>query len=261
MATPILNDGIVDLFCIILPKNNKIFKGTDAPTLDLTRTTASWFSRDKKECKKYGKQILTFSSRRNLKLINITSHIFRMHFLDQINLAMADDSIAKEDLLVPVGLPNTRVQRAIVDKNVSSHTRPEFCHNKEDDETKQTKYLSEFFGFHRYSGKILDANMVQMMKNIYGKYVDGYIQPMQLPTCWHDTFADEICLFDVSKCNLSPHKNSQGGGKKTKQCGGMPYEFNRECTDEEWQSIQDKLAKVIGNYQVVDSAHWKEFEP
>jgi hypothetical protein len=245
-ATSIISESIIDFFSMELPKNTKLYKGSDEKTLDVSRRSPVWFSQTKSVSKKYGANTFEFVTNRKLKLINITSHLFRMHFLDQVNINSQGKEIdnvealrLKEALLSPLGLPNTLIQKEIVKKHVPE-PRPSFCNFADG---SSTEHLAEFIGFHRYSGTSLDMDMVSMMKNIYGKYVDGYIQPMKIPTCWHHVFGDEVCIFDVGgKPTLFPIK-IKSGGKKVKggSGGGDPRE-----SEDAFTAVEENMRRVFG---------------
>jgi len=225
MASPIINEIMMDVFSLELPKGTRLFKGTDAQALDMSRKGPVWLTLNKSQCKKYGKNVLEFVTNRKLKLINITSHIFRMHFLDQVNISIGtNDSESlklKEAILSPIGLPNTDVQKTIINKYVPEESRPKFCGGITNNDVQYLAEFAEFIGFHRYSGTNLDLEMVSAMREIYGKHVDGYIQPTSIPTCWHTTFCDEVCLFDLgAKSFITPISKKRGGSKTNKQKGG-----------------------------------------
>ena len=53
--------------------------------------------------------------------------------------------------------------------------------------------------------KKTQEHIIQERANaIYGKHVDGYLQPTNVPSCWHRSFPKELCVFNVSKCALQP---------------------------------------------------------
>lgn len=211
--------NIFDLFCIELPKNTTIYKGVSkSHKFDYKFKDPVWFTTNLESAEKYAKKkeddgkVLTFKTSKKLKLINITSNLFRLHYLDQVNLKYPislkpdDTDSQREKLLVPIGLPSQDVQKRIVDKT----TKKKFC-PFDDETTKTVGYLTSFTGFHRYSETKSDLDMAKFMKETYPK-IDGYIQPSLITTCWHGTFQNELCLFDVSM-SLFPIK---GGGVSDK---------------------------------------------
>ena len=114
-------------------------------------------------------------------LVNICSGLFKSHFTDMLNLI--HDKEEREQALSAIGIPNLSVQQSLISQNVRPNN---LC------TVGQTQYS-------RYSGENLDKVMLKHMMNVYGKYVDGYVQPVDLPTCWHRTFPKELCVFNVYK--------------------------------------------------------------
>lgn len=88
MVTPIITEAIVDMFCIEVPKGTTLYKGDDKQTFDMSRHAPLWLTRTKPKCKK----MFEFTTNRKLKLINITSQLFRMHFLDQVDFDSSENT-------------------------------------------------------------------------------------------------------------------------------------------------------------------------
>lgn len=194
MATSIITETTVDMFCIELPKGTKLFKGSDMSTFDTSCHAPLWLTRSKAECKKFGKNVFEFTTNRKLKMVNITSHLFRMHFLDQINIDIAEN----DDV-------SLKMKEALLHYN----------------DTRDVHTLSEFIGFHRYSGTNLDIEMISAMKLFYGKYIDGYIQPNEILTCRHKTLCDDVCIFDIgAEADAAPVATKKDGYSQKGGGGG-----------------------------------------
>jgi hypothetical protein len=118
MASPIINEIMMDVFSLELPKGTRLFKGTDAQALDMSRKGPVWLTLNKSQCKKYGKNVLEFVTNRKLKLINITSHIFRMHFLDQVNISIGTND--SESLKLKEAILHPSVFQIRMSKKLSS---------------------------------------------------------------------------------------------------------------------------------------------
>lgn len=281
----IINSNILDSFCVELPKATKLFKGFDSGIqFDYNSKSEIWLASCVEDAQKYGKTIVHLETKKKLKLLNVTSHLFRMHFLDQVNLLTKGKELVnanyadlKENILLPLGLPNTAIQNSIVKKKATS-AAPEFC-GKSNPDPSRTQQMAEYFGYHRYSGGNLDKLMVAHMREIYGKLVDGYIQPMKVPSCWHNVFDTEVCLFEVIN-KIGPSSvvsvGKQGGSKKTKstvpiknknrkkQKGGtIPWMYNidaptetpnRDFTEEEHRVLYEEMKRLGLEYHISDGS-------
>ena len=121
-----------------------------------------------------------------------------MHFTDQVNLRNKDVI----NLLLPLGIPDIEEQQIIMNKTIIKEgDRPVNVCKTVKGLTNQVKYYGNQS---RFSATNLDAQMISEMRNIYGHYLHGYIQPNSLPTCWHYQFPSEMCLFDLSTSFLIP---------------------------------------------------------
>ena len=203
-----LTDSTIELFTLVLPKGTLLYKGFETETkFDYSFKGPSWFALDRKEAEKYGRHVCSVKLSHKLLLINISSGIFKMHFADMLN--MIPDKEEREEALGALGIPDPETQQSLINKRILKMHQPENKCKRNVDLEMETKY---FQGHSRYSGKALDKTMVQNMMNIYGKIVDGYVQPMDVPSCWHGRFPKEVCLFNVSKSQLHPSSKAQRGG-------------------------------------------------
>ena len=174
------------LFVLEVPKGTIVFKGFDDEKIDFASKDPCWFSFDAKTSKKYGKVVKKFKLGKTVRVINITSILFKQHFADQVN---------------------------ILDMDVSE---------------KQNVYATL-------------GNMVLTMKRIYGKYLDGYVQPVEIPSCWHGSFPKELCIFDVSKTLLVPLDMKTGG-----MIIPTVHLTRKDPTHEEWQRSMCEILKKTG---------------
>jgi len=161
---PVVNQAIVDMFCIKMAKGTSLYKGflNIEDKVDISSDELCWFALDGKEPLKYGNIVRKVKTNKPILLVNITSGLFKSHFSDMLNLMGADD---RDDVLAALGVATN------VDKQLASR-------------------ISE----------------------IYGKYVHGYAQPFDVPSCWHNRFPREVCLFQMGKNKLVTRDASSGGG-------------------------------------------------
>lgn len=204
-----LSSASFELFTIVIPKGTILYKGfNDSSTkFDASSREPCWFAFDREHAQKYGRNVCAVKLTKKLALVNICSGLFKTHFTDMMNLI--EDKDEKEQALGAIGVPNLSVQESLVVTNVPEKARPDNLCIVNKQLFAQTQY---FDGHSRYSAENLDKVMLKHMMNFYGKYTDGYIQPVDLPSCWHRTFPKELCLFNVSKCVVQPL--TKGGRKK-----------------------------------------------
>lgn len=72
------------------------------------------------------------------------------------------------------------------------------CRFNEDNQpgiNKRLQKSAEMFNGHRYSDAKLDKKFVELLVHLYGTTFDGYIIPVEMPSCWHRFFPPEVCLF------------------------------------------------------------------
>jgi len=207
-----LSPSSLELFTITLAKGTILYKGFNDPShkFDPSSRNPCWFAFNKDHAKKYGGNVCVVKLSKKLVLINICSGLFKSHFTDMLNLL--NDKDEREQALGAIGVPDLSTQESLVTLHVPTNARPTNICVRDNGLLAQTKY---FNGHSRYSADNLDKVMLKHMSNVYGKNVDGYIQPVALPSCWHREFPQEVCVFDVSRCLLQPHV--RGGGKKKRR--------------------------------------------
>lgn len=228
-----IDPGCISLFTVVFPKDNVIYKGFthDKTVFDHNSKDPCWFAFEENKARKYGEYVHQYKTTKPLKLLNISSIIFKQHFIDQINMSSIGDD-DKEKILLTLGIPNIHVQTDIVKKNLSSKENK--CATSKDLQTK----IDYYNGYSRYSGTNLDSMMVAKLIAIYGKHVDGYIQPRDVPSCWHGNFPAEMCIFNISKHTLTRIKNSVKGGSNKKE-----YLEPRELAHEEYVRMACSILK------------------
>ena len=178
------------------PAATPLYKGTRSP-FDTQHPKTAWFALDVANASKYGPRVTQVRPSRRLRLLNVASHIFQYHFLDQMNLQDVD--LRDKDLAVlPLGIPTPGFQLALAAKYISPPS-----HVPRHDRDPRVMHEAGYYMGHRLSDGAIDAHMVSMMAGIYGGTHDGYIQKRPVSSMWMDRFQSEVCLFRPAECGLS----------------------------------------------------------
>jgi hypothetical protein len=228
-----LTNAITNLFTFTFEQGQHLFRATDNQSIDI-KDIPLWFGEEEKVAKKYPRNyIFEFTTKRDLRLLNISHPLFHQDFMNKL-LIMYRDFEARFDgtrliipddvlhALLPIGLFGLESQvEFLQNQRVDlSHLNYNSVWNKSFE-----KYVDACFGGkHRYSIYERDLRMVNVMKWLYREY-DGYIIPMMWPSKLLDgLFNREICLFRGYD-SLSPIKfivQERKAGKRKKQTGGNP---------------------------------------
>jgi hypothetical protein len=178
------------LFGYKFEKNTPLYRCADKE-IDMGKKGTAWYSLDIDEANtgKYGNYIYTFKTSKPLKLINLSSILFRQHFLDQINLFFAGkentddaDLLYKVCTLLSAGIPDTL------------HSPVPPCVFNE---LHQPRINRKFFWGHIYSDTNVDKYLAALLEEIYGNIFQGYILPVKVPSCWDRFFTHNMCLFNA----------------------------------------------------------------
>jgi len=192
-------DTLYDSFAYYISPNETLFKGMNPITFNANYTEPSWFSLNKDTATGYGNYIHSIVTGRKLKLINIMSENFSIFLRDFVhdkyrNRTLADSYVEQMNLLVPIGLPDIDTQKRFIEKEHMHSPHPSVSFDR---------YGSIFNFKSRFSLDSLDKNLIDLMKLRLTQYnYDGYIAPCKWTSVYHGEFADEICIFDPSKCSL-----------------------------------------------------------
>jgi len=105
----------MELFLIPIKKDTVIYRGLS----DKNKIDGNWFVYDIESTKQYGNEYNEYKVKKDLKLINLTSGIFQMHFMEQLNLKYTGDNYDGFDMekfksLIPIGLPTLESQKYII---------------------------------------------------------------------------------------------------------------------------------------------------
>jgi len=237
-----IDPGCLPLFSVTMLKDTVVYKGfeNNITKFDHNSKIPCWFALEKVESSKYGTNIVTLKTTKTLKLINISSTLFKSHLVDQLNYFDYPD---KETILFTLGIPNIDEQVKIIEQNISNPNDRKLNLCKQNAKLKSK--VDYFDGHSRYSGKTLDDMMVSCINAIYGKHVDGYIQKHPVPSCWHGNFPSELCIFNVSKHVMTEIKIGavKGGARPTTR---TKFLENRECTEKEWQQMNENIFRKWG---------------
>lgn len=209
-------------FYFILPAGSKLYKGEQQETV-ITDERHTWFAEHLTVAQKYGKVVTTYTTTKDLKLINISSPLFHFDYIGKVNLLFRHkdiDDMNKALSLMPLGLPTTNEARRTLSR--IPLTKEQLNINDRDDIIDRVSYL---YNAHRMSISVnnvrLDDYLVNTIREIYADY-DGYIQPLSTPTALFGGQYNhpEICIFKPGSALKKPSK----GGKKQK--GGAKFTDN-----------------------------------
>lgn len=255
---PVINETLVSLFTIVLAKGTVLYKGTsDGKPFNISSNEPCWFALCETIAQKYGPNAVHVRLAEPIKLININSELFNLHFKDCMNLRPLAE---KEDILFTLGMPDIETQERLISKNVPKEKQKKnHCldHRSLNDQVRYYGNKS------RYSGTNLDKGMVNAMNGLYGDFVKGYIQPVDRHTCWHVVFPKEVCLFNPSKVVF---ESITGGSPDLPEytpppvprilpVSALKYIDSRDMTRKEWKSLVRRSFKKEG----YSDEHIKDF--
>lgn len=251
---------LMALFGYKFEKNTPLYRCADKE-IDIGKKGTAWYSLDIDEAStgKYGNYIYTFKTSKPLKLINLSSILFRQHFLDQVNLRFAgkenqddDELLYKVCTLLSAGIPDFETQIDVVKKYVNTLNPPAlpctFSEVNQPNINSKLQFLGRYFGGHRYSDMNVDKCLATLLEEIYGNIFHGYIVPMKWPSCWHRFFPPEVCLFNAVDntrfIKLTKHTF------KTQSAGSPPPEDDvdykalaRKMQDNDFSEVEDVIAR------------------
>lgn len=199
----------MELFTCFLENNYELYHGTDTKIKKI-QEIPMWFS-DKNYASLYGKYVYKFKTKKKLKLIDINSGIFKMHYINEIN-NIFDNYKDRMRYLISLGLPNYFMQEMYLNK-------PECIYGNKMVFDTVSLYLNFNNNNNRFSrsGRNInsDNDFIFMLRKIYNNF-DGYISKQNLPSHYHCGFIHpEICLFSCKDIELINFiNNKQNGGKK-----------------------------------------------
>lgn len=256
----------MELFTRDILPNYKLFHGSNQLlSKNSLINKTMWFSNDINQAFNYGKNIYSFQIIKPIKLLDICSPIFQMHYLNEINNSFYDLQ-ERMKYLFQLGLPNYDIQSKFVGS-------PNCVFNN----IKQQNHILYKLNFNnninRFSygknGKLYDLDMINMFNKIYGnKGFDGYISEQYLPSVYHcGSLQPEICLFNLNSLLFEGKiKELRGGNKKNKIIRNKtklkkeddPYEIKRLC---DYQSIEEYQKKIDEELERIDKGILDSYIP
>lgn len=221
-----------------------------------------WFGYDPEDLKGYGYIMNTFQTTKPLKLINLMSGAFHIDYMDKLNLLYTGTNFDGIDdrkflALLPLGLPNTRLQHKIIkslirkenDKN-NSDVRSIVNNSDEnsiDIDLNIEKLIGTYYNTSRFSIQQIDEYLITAIREIYNTNFDGFTTPLR----WYNTFNKghmhrEIYLFDLNSVKLLSSISLLTGGSNNKPLHPNIIAFNKINNLEEAMKKQtDKIRKVF----------------
>jgi hypothetical protein len=214
----------MELFSISIQPNTIFYKGSKDIIGPNIMIEPMWLGK-LEVAKAYGKHIYEFKTESSLKMINLHSGIFRLHFMDMLNLKYMSNNREKGHYDVPdrvkwimstLGLPDNETM-------IGEFGQPT-CKYEGIDTLDKIKKTAPYYGKgERNSIRDLDREMANELYDIYGRYgFDGYIAPYATPTRFEcGWFNDEVCVFNpISVLSCTQFKKTI-----TKQKGGNTIKF------------------------------------
>lgn len=200
----------------VFKKDGILYKRTNDKTLDLIYTRPMWFGLNDNVFDIYGTYIHKVRFKRDLKLVNIMSWNFRIDFMERLYEYFKGKDVddvecrrTKAMCIIALGIPNLEIQYSMINKYITNPPRPELDENIVAD-------TSLFMG-HRLSETTIDREFANTLKELYASDYDGYIQEYRIASCWMNSFPPEICVFDVTTCELEIVTKQTGGSKAKKK--------------------------------------------
>lgn len=242
-------DLFASAFCIdVPPERYTLFKSLHS-AFDVQYRKPCWFALKPNGALVYNAPLVhTVTHTSPLRLINVSSWIFRHHFMDMLNIEYGLSSMqAKMRFMLPLGLPTPKAHEEFVKGEL-----PDAYASRPAEEAARTKYtlLSDAVYGQRLSDFHLDSQMAFKMAELYGKHFDGFVMLHDQATTWAPpthVFASEVCLFRPDQCGLmvkssvrnsmwraQPGSSRSGGGQrrrrtKSSAAGGAPPMTEREA--------------------------------
>lgn len=262
------------LFTYVIPGNETIFKGMDVKVFDIKYDQPCWYSENMETAKKYGKYVHEIKTTTEIKLINLTSQFFHMFLKDNLNLRFRGNNnngidINKLKLLLPLGLPDLNSQVQYIKNFIPNN----HLNNCKPPQPQLEPYISVFDRHHRYSNSQYDLELIKTLAHIFGSEFDGYISPIDWPSCFHNgLFHNEICLFFPEKqftknkmiYSKLAYTNTQRGGIKNRQNTMMKFEIDEDdqrrmgtmnLTKEECNKVVEEM---LNNWKYEGPRHYDE---
>lgn len=251
------NESSWPLFTYTISGNEPIYKGMNKKTFDNKYQDPCWFTENIETAKRYGKYVHCIKTGTEIKLLNLTSGFFHIFLKDTLNLRYRGtnndgNDIRKFQLLLPLGFPDYNIQKSYIQAHVPEDSLLPNCENER---TNIEPSLSIFDHHHRYSNLKFDVKLVNTLSQIFGSNFDGYIAPIDWPSCFHNGFFhNEICffkpaeLFDKKKLfyfNL-PYTNQAMGGSKNRQNTMRKYDIDED--DQRKMGTMDVYPKDVKEY-------------
>jgi hypothetical protein len=254
-------------YTFIIKNGETLYREIKEQYADPKYNKISWFSEKPETTERYSIQngvkvceIFTYKTLKELKLININSMFFKLHFIDKINMLYINEPYSEDKikLFSTLGIPDLGSVNYVVNKYFTD--KPKYmCQDPAYEDAKKIKLFADYLGGHRLSEYIIDAFFAETLKKLYGQEFDGYISPIDWASCFRVALPSEICLFRpfrsvelIGKHN--PNRNIKKGGKKDNNNWTPPWNSHNYVdteTTEEYNSRKLIELRRLGYFRKV----------
>jgi len=231
----------MDDFTNILRKGTMIFKGSSESQIQGKLNQHCWFAFSKQNAEVYATNIpldekafiYIYELTQDIKVIDITSIKFKIDFWDKCNKSYHPLNTEKASVLIPLGIPGYESQKILV--------------NNQQECSPNIMVFGNLMGGHRCSSPITDRDMTKALETIYGDQVVGYVQQVDVPSCFHGgLFASELCIFN---CNEKVRQLEKLEYKRqtANMTGGADAVIAREnYVGDDWNEFMKRFIKATG---------------
>lgn len=200
-------------YLYILPVNMPIFR---AYTIN---KHGRWYALSLDDAYGYGPKVTEYKTKKELKLLNITSLTFHYDLIDRLNVLFPGQNFTGYDenklkCLLPLGLIDYNSQKEILNTLNIQIPIPQQNNLTPIEEL----LLQNMQNRPRLSEHSLDTFFVSVLEHIYGNHFDGYISPIKWPSKIHNGFFPrEMFVFNNNeieevKEHLKAAPPTPGGG-------------------------------------------------
>jgi hypothetical protein len=194
---------LLDTFFITLSAGTVIYRAFN----DKNNIKGNWYSYDIDNVRGYGNRIGKFVIQKDVKLVNLTSGLFHIHYMDKLNLLYTGTNYDGVDdrkylAMAPIGLPNIEAQfeflKLINIINLDA---------KLPDSTSVAKIISDaFYNKARISEYDLDKHLINAMTTIYKDKCDGFTLPIRtFNRITNNFFLREIYFYDADIVKITEY--------------------------------------------------------
>lgn len=234
-------------FDFVVPENMMLYKAIKhSDTYNKDYRNPSWFS-TKDGVNTYiqsfnATKIIEVKIKPQIKLINITSTVFHLDFMNKV-LLYVDNETDRDILLLALGIPDLEYQKQTLQKICDDSKNPEVLRTFISTKLSlqpNTRSIKLFGDHHRFSISIFDNYFIQFVRNYYPEY-QGVVAMKNWPSIFHnEKFPAEACIFDPSYNTvfMTEHIVRKGGKKNMK--GGSSIFFDDDRFAQNFETLVDK---------------------